>query len=421
MPVTREQFDDLIAEGLTVEEIADFDKKSSQTQQPPQGRPSILAQLVRSVMKNAPTEQLKTSQYALENKENIPTPQEGQSLIDYVKNYQQVLRPREQEIAQKGTVAQFEEPITAGLAVSGATAPLQTAKALGKFGILEGLSELTGLNKKIQNIQQPELRDIADIAKVGAEGAVASQPWKLPKSVKTVETKIAGRVIDSLIKPRHKEFMFGKNPGEAVAKEGIVANNLGNLKDKVDVRIKDLRGTVSDIRNLPENFEKKIDVTETLKPLKNAYTYLKSIGEKTHATELKRIENALSDLQSSGKDLTKLNISETYQLKEAISSMQDWTSESPASHRVNVALRKAYHLTDLLIDKAIPQLEVLNSRISNLISAKQAIDNRIEVLRRSEPMPTLLKILDLPFATMKTTLGKTVLANLLSEKFKKSK
>lgn len=385
-----------------------------------QQRPSILAQLVRSVMRNAPTEQLKTAGYALENKENIPTPQEGQSLIDYLKNYQQALQPREQEIAQKGTVAQFEEPITAGLAVSGATAPLKTAKALGKFGILEGLANLTGLNKAIQNIPQPEIKDIADIAKVGAEGMLASQPWKLPKSVKTIETKVAGRIIDSLIKPRHKEFMFGKNPGEAVAKEGIVAPNLGSLKDKVQVRTEELKSAITDIRNTPENFDKKVDLTDTLKPLQNAYTYLKSIGEKSHASEIARLENHLADLQGSGRDLGKLTISEAYRFKEAISSMQDWMSEGHASHRVNVALRKSYHLVDLIIDKAIPELATLNSRVSNLISARQAIDNRIEVLRRSEAMPTLLKILDLPFATMKTTLGKTLLANLLSEKFKKS-
>lgn len=388
-----------------------------QTQQ----RPSIIAQLVRTVMGGSPIEQMKTSRYASENIDQIPTPQEGQSLADYVKSYQTALQPREQQIAQKGTIAQLEEPIMGAMAVTGAQAPAKLLKGLLKFGALEGISEVSGVNKAIQNIQQPELRDVADIAKIGVEGALVSKSWKLPKSIKTAETKLAGRVIDSLIKPRHKEFMFGKNPGEGIAKEGIVANNLGNLKDKVDIRIKELRSTASDIWNLPENFEKKIDATETLKPLKNAYTYLKSIGEKTHASELKRIENALSDLQGSGKDLSKLNISEAYQLKEAISSMQDWTSESPASHRVNVALRKAYHLTDLLIDKAIPKLESLNSRVSNLISAKQAIDNRIEVLRRSEPMPTLLKILDLPFATMKTTLGKTVLANLLSEKFKKPK
>lgn len=418
MPLTKEQFQKAREAGYSIEQIVEFEKRrQTEVAQPQQQRPSVLAQLARTFMRGSPLEQMKTTQYL--SQQNIPEVQPGQSIADYQKVIAQQLQPREEEIARKGTLAQFEAPITVGLAISGANVPLRTAKALGKFGILEGLANLIGVNRAIQRIQQPELRDIADIAKVGIEGAIAMQPWKLPKPLKTAETKLAGRIVDSLIKPRHKEFMFGKNPGEAIAKEGIVATNLGNLKDKVQVRTNELMNSIAEIRSNAENFDKKVDVTKTLQPLRDTYTYLKSVGEKTHAAEITRIENALSDIMSSGKDLTKLTISEAYQLKDAVSSMQNWISDNVASHRVNVALRKTYHNIDGVIDKAIPLLESLNSRVSNLISARQAIDNRIEILRRSEPMPTIFSILNLPFEALKMPLTKTTLARLLATRFPK--
>lgn len=392
-------------------------EKAMVSKQQSQQRPSILASLMRSIMRNSPYEQFKTGVTLME--QGMPEVKEGQSLRDYQKEVAKQLQPREEEIARKGTLAQFEGPIMAGLAISGGTAPLQTIKALGKFGILEGLANVTGLNRAIQQIPQPELKDIADIAKVGIEGAVAMKPWQLPKPVKTATTKIAGRVINSLIKPRHRDFMFGKNPGEGVAKEGIVAANLGNLKEKVQVRTKDLMNSISEIRSSAANFDKKVDVTKTTQPLKNALNFLKSAGKKTHAAEITRIENALTDLSTTGKNLSKLTVSEAYQLKSAVSSMQNWASESVASHKVNVALRKTYHNIDAVIDKAIPAVKSLNSRVSNLISAGQAIDSRIEVLRRSESMPTVFSILNLPFVALKAPLTKTILARLLATKFPK--
>src|SRR3990167_4032611 len=43
----------------------------------------------------------------------------------------------------------------------------------------------------------------------------------------------APRVINSLIKPLAKDFSYGKNPGRAVAEEGIVANNFDDLIENI--------------------------------------------------------------------------------------------------------------------------------------------------------------------------------------------
>lgn len=285
MPVTREQFDELLKEGLTVEEIADFDKKTStqqpvqitpQTTQQNQQRPSILSQLVRFVMRGSPIEQLKTATYAYENQDKIPTPQEGQSLEDYAKSYQSALQPREQQIAQKGTMAQFEEPIIGGMTISGAQVPVQLLEGLLKFGALEGVSQITGLNKAIQNIQQPELRDVADIVKVGAEGVFASQRWIPGKVSNQFKTTFKNLIENPTTELKLKEFQYQKQDLNKNIKDSIdlMKESQHSVKNEM---IKDIQKTSTNLDKVAQ--QDAIKVQEELPKFfrKNSDSYGKNI------------------------------------------------------------------------------------------------------------------------------------------------
>jgi hypothetical protein len=234
--------------------------------------------------------------------------------------------------------------------------------------------------------------------------------------------KLAGNVLNSLIKPAHKEFMFGKNPGLGVAQEGIVASNMESLLTKVDKRISLLDDAAKYIRNTPQNMNKTIDVSKVRQPLVDTITMLKKTP-KTNAAEISGVQDAMDDITNLVTELdkvglNKLNISDAYKLKDAVSKMQKWNRDTSVGTQLNKSLKKVYHIVDEGIDIAIPELKQLNSRMANLISAKQSIINRAEVLSKQEPGPTVMKLIDLPFAAMKTTAAKTTLGKLLARQLK---
>jgi len=257
----------------------------------------------------------------------------------------------------------------------------------------------------------------ADLLSMLISGGVAKTPIAQAE-ITLKNEKIAGRVINSLIKPAHKDFLFGNNPGLGVAKEGITANGLEELATKVESRITLLNDASKAIRNTPENIQKTVNLSKVNRPLINSLIELKK-APGTHAPQIKSIETALSDIGRLNKgNLDNLSISDAYKIKKVISGMQDWTIESGAGKAVNKGLRDVYVNIDKTIDKAVPELESINSRMSNLISAKQAILHRVEILSKQEPMPTVMKVIDLPFAAMKTPTAKTMLGKLLAKQFK---
>jgi len=416
MALTKEQFQKATEAGYTTEQIASFEQKRMQEEQPVKEqpidskRPSVGATILRKIVRTTGLEQLKTADY-LSGK--MPEVIEGESYWDYQKRVNKILEPREREIMQKGALAQLETPATGLFLMSGMKAPWQTLKFMAKAYLVNTGASVVGLNDAIENIKQPELKDAAEIAKVFAIGNLASQKWSPPQAAKTL-TKFAGRMVNSLIKPRNKEFNLGMNPGETIAKEKIVAVSMEDLQTKVQQKIDFRMQEISEIRNNPKYMDTKVNASSVLNPLVETYSTLRKLGQKTHSSEIGRLESMLSDIKGTGKDLKGLSVPEAYELKNAIALMRKFDSNTKANQSVNIALGKAYHNIDKAIDKAIPTLEKPNSIVANLISAREAIDNRIHTLSKTEPFPTVMKLLDLPFAMFRSVLGKTLVSKALA-------
>jgi hypothetical protein len=134
---------------------------------------SIPSKVTRFFMRNAPFEQFKTSLY---NREQMPQPLPEESLQQFSKRADEArgLPQREEEIASEGTVPQFGNLMTASIATGLAAAPVATAKMVGLFATQEIVADVTKLNKAIQSIPEPNIRDVVDMAKFGLEGVVAS-------------------------------------------------------------------------------------------------------------------------------------------------------------------------------------------------------------------------------------------------------
>ncbi len=184
-----------------------FNLPSPQPTQPTQEQPkgsSVLSKMTRMFMGSSPTESAKTIQEA---GASVPESTPGEGLLSYLNKVKNTpaLKQREESITSKGTLPQFSDVMQAGVLASGAAAPLKTAKMLGKFGALEGISQVTGLNKAIQGIQQPDIRDVADITKFGAQGALANKRW-LPKPNRMKLAGEATAMYRTMLRPNKGEI-----------------------------------------------------------------------------------------------------------------------------------------------------------------------------------------------------------------------
>jgi prefoldin subunit 5 len=403
MAVTREQFDKLIAEGFTPEEIASFDKRSQstqpQTQVSPQQPQSVLQQLTQStknLAKEAADLPYRISAHTLQGLEGLLRGGKTRSYTNPLTGT---------TVEPYTSQTPLNEPVGLGLQ-GGAFATGSPMLGGSMFGAGMGMEAGKGGTQ------------IAGQALLGAllgrvVGTITGQ-YKMP----TLKSdKLAGKAVNSLIKPKHKEFLFGKNPGQGVAKEGIVATSMDDLVMKVDKRTTEINNVVKLIRNSPKNMNKNVNLSKIKQPLIDSVVELRK-APKVHSAEIKNLENALSDIgKLQGGNLKNISISEAYKIKGIIARMQKWTSESQAGVNLNKALKKVYHFVDDKIDTAIPELRKLNSRMADLISARQAINSRIEVLQRQEPA-NWSNLLNLPFTLYRSTVAKTTLGKILAKGYK---
>lgn len=268
MPVTREQFDKLIGEGFTVEEIVEFDKRSQQPTQPQQQpqqpvnkgeqrlqqRGSAIADLIQNppeTDKGGYTHPLGTllryMQGAGEYAQGIPSSvgldlQQGQPQ-NIVPNLGKVLTG--QRPAQTGDIyagAGLPEPLAAGMGlftdVMLTPGGARGTVAAGKAGInvtTKGMSALKDIFKATTNVDKAQrAKQGLDAVRttLGKAKEIAMQEIKdLP--VDFDWSKAPEKVIKAIQKPEY---------GIQFAEDGKVINTVSNL-DKVKVALQDIPTT----------------------------------------------------------------------------------------------------------------------------------------------------------------------------------
>lgn len=278
-----------------------------------------------------------------------------------------------------GETAQFAIP---GTAIAKATKlPL-----IGKM-IAEGVSAGT-----VASLQQ------GDINKESRDIAIVSSLFPgLGKLATTAKLKIgqksASRIINSLIKPLKKDVSYGKNPGEAVAREGIVANSLDDLETKIqsklDTRINELNkklaesNVVVNAQNVmtPLDDAIKVAVKQNNPSLVNRLQ--KTRQALTDELDLVADEQGLESIQSVGvRNLTNMTAEEATRFKRDIGEITAFTGNPSDDKLVNGALKRVYGNVKGEIEKVLPSVKPLNDRIANLISAKTATKYRGEIAER---------------------------------------
>jgi hypothetical protein len=322
--------------------------------------------------------------------------------------------------------------MTGALTAGAVTNPIGTA-----LGLALGLPVFKGIDMATQKVEESLPKKTPSEVKelVGAGGYLAgllaggkilekgpAMAYKISSKIGLADKsqKIANQLINSYLKPKHAESTYG-NPGEGIAREGIIENNIGGLKTKVEARLKNLYSALDNAYQ--SHINKKADYETALNPIKNILSELNK-NPKTNSAAISRVQNIIDDFTgvSTGnfRKFDSLNPLEARKLKQDVGGFIDWSYEGKANKDINKALKNSYNIIDSITDKIAPETKLLNKRVTDLSSAKKTLDYRIEAENKKEMIPsTWYGLFNLPFQVVRSTIFKTTLASVLSQKYPK--
>lgn len=220
---------------------------------------------------------------------------------------------------------------------------------------------------------------IDEAQKGGVVGAAFPVAGKIAGTIKS--EKNAGRIINSLIKTKLNDLSFGKNPGKVVAEEGITANSLEELVDKINVRKNEVGEEIGAIVSKATQDGKKLNVFEAFKPLDEAIAKAKK-AELSNAPLIKKLEDLKVDL-TRGKKLDDITPSDAFAIKQNVAELTKFTGNPSDDKAANAALMSVYGNIREAINKSVgdKNLPVLNDKYGNLLTAVKAGTKREDALQ----------------------------------------
>ena len=205
----------------------------------------------------------------------------------------------------------------------------------------------------------------------------------------------AGHAINSLIKPTNRQFSYGRNPGLAVAQEGIVSSSLEELASKTSAKVDELGQKIGLVLNDPKVATNRLNLSKSLTPIDTALTKAKQ-NPRTNAMVIQRLENLRNDLlgvvvNPDGttmvtRNLTNLSPAEAFTMKKTIGDLTRWTDNFSEDGIVNGALKQTYGKIRTAIEQVAPGVKPLNDRYGNLLEASKAAERQAFAAQRRNPV-----------------------------------
>lgn len=260
---------------------------------------------------------------------------------------------------------------------------------------------------------------IGGIAKAGEE--IARRPFDytmdalffapmvkgVPRTLEAAGTKsvkVSENIINSLIRPKERQYAYGKNPGRGVAREGIVATSMEDLGNKISAKKSEIGKQIEQKITNP-SYQVPSDYSSALNAIDSAIAEA-SKNPRTNATIIQRLENHKLDIMGAiqdadgnitgyKRDFTKLTPAEAWEIKKDIGRNTKFTGNPSDDAIVNKALKGVYGGLDSKLDKQIPGIDQLNGRYADLLGAEIATKHREIIAGRNN-------ILGLPEVLMGT-------------------
>lgn len=301
-----------------------------------------------------------------------------------------------------GEVAQFAIPGGAITKTGKAAGLANRAKVAGKLGtgkantVAERVTDY-GSRGLVEGTQYAGIegvtsggfdKDEVDVAIMSSLFPGAGAALKAGKRLTSKgKDELAGRFINSFVKPRQKDFAYGKNPGRTVAREKIVANSLEDIQPQIQNRL--------DVRKNELNVElAKADAKgaglemfdSTMKTLDDKIATLKETPNE-YSSVITRLEGLKDDLTLI-VPTERLSLVEASGLKTRIGGMTKFTGNPSDDLLVNQTKQELYGLYQKAIEreaaKTVKGLDVRakNAVIGDLISAREAVKHRAQIAQR---------------------------------------
>lgn len=276
-----------------------------------------------------------------------------------------------------------------------------------------------------QNLQEGQTG--TDAAKPGlgtAIGAALPLPVALKNIVGAAAKDSAPRIINSLIKPLLKDFSYGKNPGRAVAEEGIVGNNWDDLAKNISTRRREIGEEIGAVSN---ELDAKLSTAKTagtkeqivlrlehsLAPIDQAMEIAAKINNSSLLSRLHEVKDALVNnlhlghdneglpeiIRGAPRNFADSTFDDASTLKTMIGDMTKWTGNLSDDHAVNGALKRVYGEIKDTINKSAEKidpelsarLKTLNEKYGDLQSAEIATKYRDKIQARQNLVSAPIK------------------------------
>lgn len=205
----------------------------------------------------------------------------------------------------------------------------------------------------------------------------------------------AAKAINSLIKPKNRQFSYGRNPGLGIAQEGIVASDLNELAQKAAARQQVIGQQIGMVLNDPRFATQQLNITTALDPIQAALTHAKR-NPRTNASLIQRLENLRDDLlgvvvnpdgsTTVTRDLTKMTPPQVFDFKRTVGELTKWTDNLSDDNAVDAALKKVYSSARKALEQAVPGIRESNERYANLLEAANAARNQALIMERRTPI-----------------------------------
>ena len=302
---------------------------------------------------------------------------------------------------------------SAALFIPGGKVAQVGTKALTKIGLKTGASAISKIST---GATAGAVFDVASNLQQGKSGAEALTPGLgsviggfIPavgvgkNVVVRFGERQAPRIINSLIKPLAKDFSYGKNPGRAIAEEGIIANNFDDLIDK----IRTTRQSVGErIGQLGDTLSKQpvLQLQNSLNPLDDAIKLAASQNNTSVLQRLNNVKRSLTEVLEpqvdangnigvvsvGSRDLNNLTFKQARTLLGDIGDLTSFTGNPSDDKAVNAALKKVYGNIKGETLKFARQIDPINAKefekltekYADLSSAEIAAKYRDKIIQR---------------------------------------
>jgi len=227
----------------------------------------------------------------------------------------------------------------------------------------------------------------------------------LGKGTQSFRGNIASKMMNRLIRTNYrKDFMFGKDPGLWIAKEGLTANNLSDLETSVTDRVNNINDELTAKLASDENLQKVQNYRDAIIAPFHEELAKQSFFEKTNKPIIDKLNNVLLDLglaqtippkldefgkpipNTGGVEITtsplNMNPLEATQLKRRLGELANWKRDALSEDVVlSKTIKKTYRNIDSTIDSAVPEVKQLNDRLSNGITAQRVVSHQVDFLK----------------------------------------